>query len=206
MQPSQRIIFLGGIAAAMWPVCGRGATTARPKVPSLAQLQNGRAAGAVAGRRFVVEGAEAVLITDAVGMVGKGPKACQYHLTLREGKDFFADREFKIFITLKPGQTLDGRSYFVRPVEFNSDAWQADKDRSGTFNGAVLGVSGVHMSAIPSGSDMPKTEMFMDRFSLRLQFGKSAAGKIPGQIDLRVPDKARSWVIGRFAATLKKLR
>lgn len=51
---------------------------------------------------------------------------------------------------------------------------------------------------------LPKTEMFSDKFSMRLEFGRSKAGKLPGRIYLCVADKDRSHVAGTFGATARK--
>jgi len=46
---------------------------------------------------------------------------------------------------------------------------------------------------------VPKVEVFMDKYAMRLDFGQAAAnGKIPARIYLCVPDQHKSYVAGNF--------
>jgi len=46
--------------------------------------------------------------------------------------------------------------------------------------------------------------MAMDKYTMRLVFGKRKNGKITGQICLCMPDAQQSYVAGYFSATLAK--
>ncbi|MBI5175233.1 MAG: hypothetical protein HY986_20260 [Candidatus Melainabacteria bacterium] len=143
--------------------CAPAASMDFPKKP---------AAGSLNGQAFVVEGAE----------FNNG------NLTLRQGRDFFADREVLIFLFGLEGNP-DGQQIAVR-------------------DGEPVGGKGtchVHMSYKVPGKDLPTTKMFMpsDGYGIRLAFGQRKNGLLPGYIVLRLPDKAQSYVQGYFYAKLK---
>jgi hypothetical protein len=48
--------------------------------------------------------------------------------------------------------------------------------------------------------DFPKSEMFMEKYAMKLEFGKEADEKLPGKIYLCMPDEAKSFVAGTFVA------
>lgn len=104
-------------------------------------------------------------------------------LELRQGSDFFADRSFKIFLFLKAGERVDGRRYVVANDDFGNPH--------------------VHLSYKVEGGGVPKTEMFMSKYRMTLEFGASERGSIPVRIDLRTPDKANSFVSGTVEAEIK---
>jgi hypothetical protein len=105
-------------------------------------------------------------------------------LELRQGSDFFADRSFTIFLFLKSGESLDGKRYVVANEEFGNPH--------------------IHLGyKVEGGGNLPKTEIFMDKYRMTLEFGARKGGFIPGRIDLRMPDKANSFVSGTFEAEIK---
>jgi len=107
-------------------------------------------------------------------------------LHLRQGKDFFADKEVLIFLFLKDGEKLDGKKYSVKA-------------------GSGFGSPHIHMKyKVPGGSKFGETEMFMSKYTMDLEFGKSKDGAIKGKISLVVPAKKKSSISGEFAAEIKK--
>jgi hypothetical protein len=128
------------------------------------------ASGRISGKAFKVERAE----LDGANI-----------LSLRQGKEFFADREFKIFL-FQSGAKLDGKTFTV-----------SNTDRPGQMNPHV------HMSWKGPKDSIPQTEMAMGKYAMRLQFGKRKNGKITGQIYLCMPDAQKSYVAGYFTAALK---
>ena len=144
--------------------CAPAASLAFPQKP---------AAGRIHGQPFVVENAE---LSDDI-------------LTLRQGRDFFADREFMIFVFGLDGK-LEGQQIVVK-------------------DGAPVGKSSchVHMKWLVPGKSLPETAMFMppDGYGIRLAFGNRDAktGLLPGYIVLRMPDKEQSFVQGYFYAKRK---
>ena len=105
-------------------------------------------------------------------------------LTIRQGADFFADREFKVLMS-GPQKALQGRKFAV----------QEDTDFGKSPH--------VHMSWRPKGETMPKTRMYMEGYLMRLEFGRISSGRIPGKIYLCIPDFKRSFVAGTFSAVVK---
>jgi hypothetical protein len=135
---------------------------------SKAKVPGEPAAGKIHGERFVVEKAE------LQGTI----------LTLRQGQEFFADREFKIFL-FSAGQKPEGKTWNVRTdTGFDSPH--------------------VHMSYRVEKEGVPKSEVFSRGFAMRLSFGKAQNGRLPGSIYLCLPDARKSFVAGRFNAVLKK--
>jgi hypothetical protein len=106
-------------------------------------------------------------------------------LALRSGKEFFADAEVQIFLfESNGGAKLANRSYLV-------DA------------GATGSHPHVHLSRLFEKGGVPKTEIYMNRYTMRLEFGAAAGGKLLGRIYLCFPDNERSFVAGSFAARIE---
>jgi hypothetical protein len=106
------------------------------------------------------------------------------NLKLRQGKGFFADLEFTIFLFGQQGG-LDGKKITVKA---------ADQDSS---------IAHVHMGYMEEGKQIPKTETHTEKYTMSLEFGTAKDGKIPGKINLRLPDKAGSFVVGSFEAEIE---
>ena len=107
------------------------------------------------------------------------------HLHLRQGKDFFSDREFAILIQGSQ-KTLQGRTLTV-----------SDEDDLSKVPVQI------HMSWKPKGDSLPKTKMFMEGFLMRLELGRIRNGRLPGRIYLCIPDFKRSYVAGTFVAVVR---
>jgi len=56
----------------------------------------------------------------------------------------------------------------------------------------------VYMKWKEEGGNAPKQRSFVNRYALRLEFGKLSGGKLPGKIYLCVPDKEKSFLAGTF--------
>jgi IstB-like ATP binding protein len=105
-------------------------------------------------------------------------------LTLRQGKDFFADREVVLFLwgqkreTIRAGYTAvtvgPGPSRGTRP--------------------------GVHISWMESGRPVPTIETFTEKYALKLELGpgQAASDRLPAKIHLSLPDPLHSYVAGIF--------
>lgn len=106
-------------------------------------------------------------------------------LQLRQGKQFFADQEFKIFMFLNRGEAIDGRKFSVKAEE-----------------GAFTDPS-IHLSYKVEGASLPRTETFSRGYAMTLEFGRRAGNRIKGKVDLRLPDGAKSFVSGTFEAEIK---
>lgn len=105
-------------------------------------------------------------------------------LTLRQGKDFFPDRAVSIFMFLKKGEALEGRTFNI----------------SGDHG---FGAPHIHMKWRDKGKKAPETKIFMKEYAMRLQFKEKENGVLPGEIFLALPDDSKSFVVGTFLAQLK---
>jgi len=106
------------------------------------------------------------------------------NLVLRQGKEFFADQEINITTFMGPGKSLDGKRFTVKP-----------DSKSGNPH--------VSMKYKVEGSTFPKTESFFKGYTMNLEFGTVSDGVMPGKIHLRLPDDAKSFVVGAFEAEVK---
>ena len=102
-------------------------------------------------------------------------------LTLRQGKDFFADAEFSITL-FEHGKLPDGKTFRVGP-----------DDRMFI----------VMLSTRAGGKGLPDTQNFFNGYTLTLSFEQRQGNVIRGRIDLRLPDPAQSYVSGSFEAELR---
>ena len=106
-------------------------------------------------------------------------------LHLRQGKDFFADLELVIFFFLEENETLEKKTFEVA----------ANKN---------FGNPHIHMKWKSKDEDFsPKTEIFMNGYSMRIEFGAGTEGILPGKIYLCLPDEEKSAVAGKFEAEIK---
>lgn len=123
------------------------------------------AGGQIAGLPFTVERAT---LRDGI-------------LTLRQGSEFFADREVAIFLFLKNGESPVGRKWEVG----------AARDMSNPH---------VHFSWREAGQSLPKTKILMSDYRLHLEFQPGANGALTGRIALSAPGEQGSRVNGTFTA------
>lgn len=141
---------------------GPAARTASAAPPAQA---SGAAKGMASGTAFAVENAH---FSNSM-------------LTLRQGKDFFADAEFTVTL-FEQGKTPDGKTFRIGP-----------NDR-----GFIIA-----LSTRPGGKGLPQTQHFFNGYTMTLAFDQRQGRVIRGRIDLRLPDKAQSYVSGSFEAELK---
>lgn len=129
------------------------------------------AAGQVAGLPFTVEKAT---LKDGI-------------LTLRQGNDFFADREVAIFLFLKDGESPVGRTWDVS-------------------TGKDMNHPHVHFSWRDAGQSLPKTKIVMNDYRLHLALTPGANGAVNGRIALIAPGEQNSRVNGTFTAQVTAKR
>lgn len=135
---------------------------------SRAKIPRALASGKIHGQDFVVEEAK---LENGI-------------LTLRQGKDFFPERALTIFLFLKKGEKLEGRTYHI------------SKDHG-------FGAPHVHMKWREAGSKVPQTKIFMKDYAMRLHFDRKQNGAVPGRVFVSLPDELRSFVAGTFLAKAK---
>jgi len=104
-------------------------------------------------------------------------------LTIRQGKDIRPDLAMKIFLFPDDGETPEGKTYNVT---------------------AKTGYRSPHIRMLwkEPGKRTGKTEVFMRDYVMKLQIGRASKGKLPGKIDLRLPDEAQSFVAGTFTIVM----
>ena len=100
-------------------------------------------------------------------------------LSLRTDTDMI-----QIFLNLKPGQGIEGKSF----------EWKAEL-KEGEAQPAIH----VHINSLKP----PGLQVSTKGYAMRLEFGKEKDGKIPGKIYLCLPDDKKSWVAGCFTLDLR---
>src|SRR5262249_471685 len=149
---------------------------------STAAIPNQAAGGMVHGESFNVQ---------LVEITGGAPKESRggshghwtYFVKLPQGTKFFAHKSFHICVLPKPGQTLELKSYRVKP---GSTFEQANPVMDG--NTSYPPVQGVFMAWNTTKDDLPKTEILAEKYSLNLSFGKTSGNLLPGRIYLCAQD------------------
>lgn len=108
-------------------------------------------------------------------------------LSLRQGQEFFADLEFKLFLFVDgPGQ-LENQGLEIIDEE----------------NPPTKTVPHVYVSWKPDAKSLPKTKSWTGDYVIRIKFGQIKNGRLPGEIYLCLPDLKQSFVAGTFNAILK---
>lgn len=136
-----------------------------------AQIPDRPAAGKIGGSDFTVESAK---LENGI-------------LTIRQGKEFMADKQFMIFLFLRAGENIEGKS-------FN---FTADKPAIGSPTPHIHTTWRTRESGV-------KSHVYMKDYAMRIEFGTASNGKIPTKIYLCLPDKQKSYVAGSFDTELKK--
>lgn len=100
-------------------------------------------------------------------------------LSLRSGKDMI-----HVFLNLKPGQGIEGKSFEWNP-----------EDPQGQGRPAVH----VHIHS----TKPPGVQAYATGYAMRLEFGKEKDGSVPGKLYLCLPDERKSWIAGSFTLDLR---
>jgi hypothetical protein len=159
---------------------------------SKAPIPASPAAGRIKGQAFKVDRVE---IT-----VSPSDDRTTYFVSLRQGKEFFPDREFKLFLLRKKGQALESAPYVVGP-EGVFKMPNSIRDKNGVNYPPVQGIHATAKAA--PGKTFGDTDM-QSEFTMRLEFGKKGPKGWPGRIYLCLRDKERSFVAGTFTAVVTK--
>jgi hypothetical protein len=116
-------------------------------------------------------------------------------LYLQEGKDRAPRNYWTLFLLVKPGDAVDGKTFVVPPGGlFKQTERVMDRDRHGWF----YPVGGVQVKSQTPGRE-PRAELF-PKVTMRLEFGRRRGGRLPGRIYLSVDDAEKSFVAGSFEA------
>lgn len=108
-------------------------------------------------------------------------------LTMRLGNDATADLEVKVMLPGSPWETPAGKNFKV------------------TETGGA-GTPQVALAWKEEGQSAPAEQTFADKYSMVLEFGPEKDKKIPGKIQLTLPDESRSNVAGTFEAEVRGFR
>jgi hypothetical protein len=108
-------------------------------------------------------------------------------LTLRLGKDATADLEVKVMLPGSPWETPAGKNFKVM-------------EAGGT------GAPQVALAWKEDGQSVPSEQKFTDQYSMMLEFGQEKDKKLPGKIQLNLPDETKSHVAGTFEADIRGFR
>lgn len=108
-------------------------------------------------------------------------------LALRQGKQFFADRQLQVFLFTKKGEIPAGRSFVV------------------TKEAGIGTVPHVHLAWKEEGQDFPQHASFMRDYAMTLEFGRITGKKLPGRIYVCLPDELHSVIAGAFEVDVKGL-
>jgi hypothetical protein len=138
-----------------------------PKVttdPTTAQIPATPVAGTIRGQPFRCEKA-----TLESGM-----------LKLRQGKNFFADLEVVIFVSMQGGERPEGKNLVVTPDS---------------------GFDSPHVHVSKMGANIPDTKIVPNGYAMRLEFDKAVGKTISGKIYLELPQSFGTKLAGTFRAT-----
>lgn len=76
------------------------------------------------------------------------------------------------------------------------------ESKARTFEiGPKSGFSSPHIHFRYPTGEGGKTEIFMQGYAMRLEFGQRSGNKLPGKIYLCLPDSKKSLIAGTFEAT-----
>ena len=106
-------------------------------------------------------------------------------LTLRQGQDFFADRELMIFLFTKTGELPESKSFRISQSSTGKRPHVYKKWKQ-------------------PGKNLPDQTSYTSGYVLKLEFGTIEDGKLPGKIYICLPDAEQSFVAGTFKAELPK--
>ena len=138
-----------------------------------AKIVQGRVNGTISGTNFV---ADAAILDIATNM---------HTLTIRQGTNYYSDREIVVFFRPRPGETLEGKTY-----AFNKDQ----------KNGAPQIMK--RWKTAPKIAAQQKS--YNNGCVLRVEFGSAKFnGAVPGKIYAALPDPEQTVVSGIFEATVR---
>lgn len=106
-------------------------------------------------------------------------------LEIRQGEEFIADASVKIFLFGK-GKKPDGQRITVD-----------ESTRPGSDSPHL------HVGRKPPGKKTPMTDILMSGYEMTLQFGQRSGNKLPGTIELSLPERYQTTIKGDFVAELK---
>ena len=104
-------------------------------------------------------------------------------LHLKHGQEFFADQEFIVFL-FSGGQSLAGQLFTIPDQALGQAA-----------------VPHIHLRWQDE-AGQPQSEMAMEGYQLRLKFGEIDGSSVKGEIVLKIPELAGTYLSGTFTALI----
>lgn len=169
---------------------------------SRARYPNHTASGSLHAHPFTLGSARIEPYHEWSGTVGDPPSK-EAHvdggvLWLNSNSDPTESNAFTVFVAVKPGELVDGKTFIVPAGgPFKQTSKIMDKDGAGWF----FPVAGVNVRSQVRGQ-APRLDP-MPLFSMRLTFGKRHDGVLPGSIYLALKDADKSFIAGKFEAVIK---
>jgi hypothetical protein len=192
--PSRRIsLFCGAAAlaaalsaspaAARWlEDCSRATPPSRPPT------------GTIQGRPFRTDRAEILTMKPRKGVGHR-----TFVLNLRQVKGPIAEAEVTITLITPLRAGLDGRSFVVGP---GGPFRMPGLIREG--NTRYPPVQGISLKVKPAGKTAMKSEAVGNKkYTMRLQFNRTAGKKLSGKLYFCMRDARRTWVAGSFTAAVR---
>ena len=139
------------------------------------KLQRGKVNGSISGTNFVAGG----VFVDVNGAT--------HLLSMREGTNYFSDREVLVYLKLKPGESLKGQT------------WSIGSDTR-------TNVPTVVKKWRPNPRYAPQQKSFANGYAMKLEFVNQSADLAQGRIYLALPDAERTVLAGQFSATIRQVR
>lgn len=134
-----------------------------------AEVPGSRANGTLGGTNFVVN--QARLHKNGILNI----------LSLRPGTNALSDRELLVYIRLKPGESMEGKT-----IQITRDL--------------PAGVPQVAKKWRPDPRYAPQQKFFSSGYLMKLEFGKMKENSLPGKIYLALPDSDGTVLAGHFEA------
>ena len=139
------------------------------------KLQRGKVNGNLAGTNFLAGG----VFVDV-----NGPT---HLLSIREGTNYFSDRELLLYLKLRPGESLKGQSWTIAPDTKTNVPTVVKKWR-------------------PNPRFGPQQKSFANGYAMKLEFVNQSDDLAQGRIYLALPDTEQTVVAGQFSATIRQPR
>jgi len=139
------------------------------------KLQRGAVNGNLAGTNFLAGS----VFVDVNGVMNV--------LSIRQGTNFYSDREIMAYLKLKPAESLVGQTWTIGPDTRTN-------------------VPNVVKRWRPNPRFAPQQKSFANGYAMRLEFLNQSEDLVQGRIYLALPDPEQSVIAGQFTAEIRQAR
>ena len=108
-------------------------------------------------------------------------------LSIRQGTNFYSDREVMVYLKLKAGESLVGQSWTIGPDTRTN-------------------VPNVVKRWRPNPKFAPQQKSFANGYAMRLEFVNQSEDLVQGRVYLALPDTEQSVIAGQFNAEIRQAR